>query len=505
MKMRQGEETGFLEDKSGRYSPLEMSGEEFRRLGGALVERIAAFLDELPGLPVTPGESPETVRSALSAATDLPESGRPPDQILGEAGELLFRHSLFNSHPRFWGYVTAGPAPLGVLAEMLAAAVNPNVGAWKIAPAATEIELQVVRWIAQLIGYPTVGGGVLVSGGNLANFVGFLAGLRAKCPWDARRVGMRGEDRPELRVYASTETHTWLHKAADLFGLGLDAVAWIPVDREQRLRTDDLVVAIQADRDAGRFPLMVVGNAGTVGCGAVDPLAKIAEICRESGLWFHVDGAYGGMAAAVPGADPELGGLVAADSVAVDPHKWLYAPLEAGCVLVRDPAVLRAAFSHQPSYYHFGQEAVNFYEYGLQNSRGFRALKIWMQLQQAGRSGYVRMIGDDIRLAHEFHRLARQCDDIEVLTCSLSISTFRYCPADLRGQEGANRDYLDRLNQDLLSRIESGGEVFVSNAVVNGVFALRICIVNFRSTLADLRHLLSVVRKLGREVDQSFR
>jgi glutamate/tyrosine decarboxylase-like PLP-dependent enzyme len=218
---------------------------------------------------------------------------------------------------------------------------------------------------------------------------------------------------------------------------------------------------IQEDQSAGDHPFLVVGTAGTVSTGAVDPLPEIAAICREHELWFHVDGAYGAMAAAVPGAPSDLAGLREADSVAVDPHKWLYAPLEAGCALVRSNEDLLRAFSYHPPYYHFDEDAVNYFDLGLQNSRGFRALKVWLALRQIGRAGYVRMIGDDIALAQEFHRLVSAHPELEALTQSLSITTFRYVPTDLRTRTGAPevREYLDRLNQSLLSRIEKSGEL----------------------------------------------
>ncbi len=503
--MKTGRQSSESDTARRRQAPLAISREEFRRLGYDLVDKLANLLDSLPSRPVTPGETPEQVQAALGSPHDLPEHGRPAGAVLAEATELLAKHSLFNGHPRFWGYITAGPAPLGILAEMLAAAVNPNLGAWKLSPVATEIELRVVRWIAQLIGYPTEGGGLLVSGGNLANFVGFLAARKAKAPWDLRHEGMAPASVRPLRLYASTETHTWIHKAVDLFGLGLGSVRWIPVDEDQRLRLDELEAAVIGDLQQGFLPFLVVGNAGTVGTGAVDPLVRMAEFCRRFGLWFHVDGAYGGMAAGVPGAEPELEGLRLADSVAVDPHKWLYTPLEAGCVLVRHPNALAETFSHRPPYYHFQEDATNFYELGLQNSRGFRALKIWLQLQQAGRQGYLQMIGDDIRLADEFCRLAMECPELQVFSRRLSIVTFRYRPADLEGLEDApqNRTYLDSLNQQLLSRLEAGGQAFVSNAIIGGRFALRLCIVNFRTSSEDIRALPELVRSLGRELDGS--
>jgi glutamate/tyrosine decarboxylase-like PLP-dependent enzyme len=244
---------------------------------------------------------------------------------------------------------------------------------------------------------------------------------------------------------------------------------------------------------------MVIGTAGTVSTGVVDPLPEIAAVCRRHDVWFHVDGAYGAMAARVPGAPQSLAAIGDADSVAVDPHKWLYAPLEAGCALVRRKSDLLAAFSYHPSYYHFDQEATNYFDLGPQNSRGFRALKVWLALRQVGAHGYEQMIGDDMRLARQLHALVQQHPEFEAFSQHLSISTFRYVPADRLATRGTpeTEEYLDRLNQALLTEVERSGEAFLSNAVVNGHFALRACIVNFRTSAADIDILVSLLARLG--------
>jgi hypothetical protein len=254
-------------------------------------------------------------------------------------------------------------------------------------------------------------------------------------------------------------------------------------------------------------PLLVVATAGSVSTGIVDPLTALAEICREEAVWLHVDGAYGGLAAAVPGGPQDLQALRLADSVAVDPHKWLYAPLEAGCILVRDPQALRNAFSYHPPYYHFGEEAVNFFDYGPQNSRGFRALKVWLALRQVGREGYQRMIADDIALSERLFAAAAAHPELEACTQALSIATFRYVPPDLRGKAGepAAEAYLNTLNEALLERIQNSGEAFVSNAVVHRRYLLRACIVNFHTSEADVDSLPDLVARLGRDVDAELR
>jgi aromatic-L-amino-acid/L-tryptophan decarboxylase len=486
-----------------RTAPLEMSADAFREAGHGLVDQIADWLETLPEGPVMRDESPSELRRALNSDGALPETGTEARPLIAETAQLLFRHSLFNSHPRFFGYITSSPAPIGALGDLLASAVNANVGAWRLGPAATEIEKQTVRWIAELIGFPTDAGGLLVSGGNMANFVCFLAARTARAKTDIRTAGLRSLAAP-LRVYASTETHTWIQKAADLFGLGTNAIRWVPTDDQQRMDIDALERQIVTDKENGDLPFLVVGTAGSVSTGVVDPLPEIADVCRRHDAWFHVDGAYGALAARVPGAPESLLAVSDADSVAVDPHKWLYAPLEAGCALVRRPEDLRRTFSYHPSYFHFDHEVTNYFDYGPQNSRGFRALKVWLAMRLVGASGYRQMIGDDMRLARQLHVLVQQHPDFEALSQHLSITTFRYVPRDL-GSGPENGQYLQRLNQEVLARVERSGEAFLSNAMVGGHFALRACIVNFRTCLADIEALPPLLSRIGREADQVMR
>jgi glutamate/tyrosine decarboxylase-like PLP-dependent enzyme len=485
-----------------RRAPIDMAPDDFRALGHRLVDTLADWLAAMPSGPVTRGESVEDIRRALGSERGLPASGEDAAHLLDEVARLLFEHSLFNGHPRFFGYITSSPAPLGALADFLASTINQNVGAFRLAPLATEIEAQTVRWIAELVGYPPDCGGLLVSGGNMANFVCFLAARTAQATWDVRAKGL--SQQPRLLVYASTETHTWLQKAADLFGCGSDAIRWIRVDQHQQM--DPAALAAQIDRDLalGDLPFLVVGTAGSVSTGAVDPLPEIAAICRARKVWFHVDGAYGGLAARVPGVPESLRALSEADSVAVDPHKWLYAPLEAGCVLVRRPDDLRRAFSYHPSYYHLDETAINYFDRGLQNSRGFRALKVWLALRQVGRAGALGMIADDIELACHLDARVREHPEFEALSRQLSITTFRYVPPELRSQAGSAtvERRLDEINQALLTRIEQAGDAFLSNALVNGRFALRACIVNFRTSLRDIEALLPSIARLGKDVSR---
>ncbi|HJS70818.1 MAG TPA: aminotransferase class V-fold PLP-dependent enzyme [Gaiellaceae bacterium] len=490
-------------DGADRHAPIGLDAEDFRRLGHGLVDDIADFLRTLPERPVAPGRSADEVRDALRGGS-LPEQGTPADELLAEAARLLFEHSTFNGHPRFLAYITASASPIGALGDLLAAAVNPNVSGWALSPVATEVEAQTVRWIAELLGYPADCGGLLVSGGNMANFVGFLAARRARAPFNVRTEGMAAcDENGPLRVYVSAETHTWIEKAADLFGLGTDAIRWIEVDGDRRMLVPALQEAIAADRAAGAAPLLVVGTAGSVSTGAIDPLREVAALCRDEDIWLHVDGAYGAPAAVLPDAPADLKALAEADSVAIDPHKWLYAPLEAGCALVRDPQALLEAFTYRPPYYAFDEGAdspISYVDYGPQNSRGFRALKVWLGLRQVGRDGYVRMISDDIALARELHRLASEDPELEAWTTSLSITTFRYIPPDVEPGTPETEEYLNALNQELRDRLERGGETYVSNAVVGDTYLLRACVVNFRTTAADIAALPEIVKRVGAEV-----
>jgi glutamate/tyrosine decarboxylase-like PLP-dependent enzyme len=486
---------------SQRDAILDMPPDEFRKIGHQLIDQIADFLGSLPSRQLTTGETPTEIRDLLGQKS-LPEEGTDPGQLLADVAKMLINHSLFNGHPRFWGYITSSAAPIGMLADLLAAAINPNVGAWSLSPVASEIEHQSIRWIAEMVGYPTDCGGVLVTGGNMANFIGFLAARHAISQQKSI------DDLRSLRLYASDETHTWIHKAVDMYGLGKESVCWISTDSDQKIDLDILRQQIEKDIKDGLDPFMVIGTAGSVSTGVVDPLPELSRICKEHDLWFHVDGAYGAFAAALPDASEDLKGLKDADSVALDPHKWLYAPLEAGCALLRDVSILRDTFSYHPPYYKFdevkGEPAISFVDYGPQNSRGFRALKVWLALCHAGRNGYIKMISDDIHLASILYEIVNKTVDLEAFTHNLSITTFRYAPKTPEKNEEDRESYLNEINTVLLTRLQEGGDAFVSNAIINGKYLLRACIVNFRTDQKDIEALPEIILRLGREVETDF-
>ena len=491
---------------NNRETPIDIGKEEFKRIGHQLIDTIASFIDTIAERPVTAGESPGQLQTILGTAS-LPENGTPAGDILSRASDLLLNHSLLNGHPKFLGYITSSPAPIGALADLLAATVNPNVGAQILSPIATEIEKQTVKWLAEFIGVSPDYGGLLVSGGNMANFTAFLAARTAKARTNIKEDGI-SDSSPKLLIYCSKTTHTWIEKAVILFGHGSKSLRWIETDRDNKMDNEVLESTIKNDLHEGHQPFMVVGTAGDVSTGVVDDLSGIAAICKTYDLWFHVDGAYGIPAAVIPDLKMLFDGIREADSIALDPHKWLYSPLEAGCTLVKNPTHLLDTYSAHPAYYNFtGSEeslAQNYYEYGFQNSRGFRALKVWMVLQQAGRSGYVRMISEDINLSKLLFDLAENHPELETVTQNLSITTLRYVPLNLSQREEEKEAYLNALNEALLNALQQGGDVFLSNAVVKGKYCLRSCIVNFRTSEKDIREIIEIMAKEGERMHKNL-
>ena len=486
-----------------RIAPLEMSGDNFRTLGHELVDTIGAFLDSIRERPVTRAEPAGLLAEWLGKGS-LPENGSPVRDLLRKTAPLLFDHSLLNGHPKFFGYITSSPAPLGALADMLAAIVNPNVGAGVLSPMASQIEQQTIRWLCEFIGVRTDYGGLLVSGGNMANFNGYLTGLTVKSD-EAKNTAGTNYDPARRLIYCPKSTHTWIEKAVALFGPGKENLRWIDIGEDNRMNTGSLSKEIATDLSNGYLPLMVVGTAGDVSTGATDDLKEIAAICRRFGCWFHLDGAYGMPASVLPELATMFDGTAEADSIALDPHKWLYSPLEAGCTLVKNRNHMLQTFSAHPVYYDFDTlqepETINYYEYGLQNSRGFRALKVWLALQQAGRSGYRQMIRDDIAMAALLYALAEENAELEAVTHNLSITTFRYVPG---GCDPADDSYMNKLNEVLRKTLEQEGQVFFSNALVRGRYCLRACVVNFRTNEQDVREAISLLVEKGKAVHQKL-
>jgi aromatic-L-amino-acid decarboxylase len=480
-----------------RSTPIEIDKETFQKMGYELIDKISHFMNTMGERPVTTNKSNKEI-AALIGTTSLPENGSSPDELLARTTDILMENSLLNGHPKFMGYITSSPAPIGALADLLAATINPNVGAQILSPVATEIEKQTIQWLAEFIGVSPTYGGILVSGGNMANFTGFLAARTAKAPKEIKEKGISNATN-QLTVYCSDTTHTWVEKAVILFGLGTDSIRWIPSDAKNKMNISLLEQKIEEDVKSGCTPMMIVGTAGDVSTGSVDNLQEIARVSKKHNSWFHIDGAYGVPAAIVPKYKALFNGMEDADSIALDPHKWLYSPLEAGCALVKNPQHLLDTFSSHPEYYNFSDNDHNFYEFGLQNSRGFRALKVWLALKQIGKKGYIQMINEDIDLAKMLFDAAKNHPEMEAVTHSLSIATFRYVP---KGNQ--TEAYLNTLNEELVNTLQAGGELFISNAIIKGNYCLRACIVNFRTSEKDIAEMIEIIVREGRKKQLSM-
>ncbi|WP_418638439.1 pyridoxal phosphate-dependent decarboxylase family protein [Winogradskyella sp.] len=488
-----------------RENSIEISKTEFRKMGYQLIDTISDFLDDISNQPVTTTKSIKELQQLLGNSS-LPNKGVSADELLISTSKLLFDNSLLNGHPKFFGFITSSAAPIGALADLLAASVNPNVGGQILSPIATEIEKQTITWLAEFIGVSPSYGGVLVSGGNMANFTAFLSARTAKAPKSIKENGLSNTSK-QLISYCSKSTHTWIDKAAILFGHGSNSIRWIPTDASNKMNVKALEQSIKEDITQGHQPFMVVGTAGDVSTGVVDNLQAVAAVCKTHDLWFHIDGAYGIPAAVIPELKDLFNGVEEADSIALDPHKWLYSPLEAGCTLVKNPKHLIDTYSSHPEYYNFSLTeeggALNFFEYGLQNSRGFRALKVWLALQHIGRDGYVKLIREDISLSKYFAELAEQHSELEPVTQNLSIATLRYIPQNLEVKGEKRAEYLNTLNEALVNGLQAGGELFLSNAIIDEKYCMRACIVNFRTTKKDIEECIEIIVKEGRKLHSS--
>jgi aromatic-L-amino-acid decarboxylase len=486
---------------------LDWDPKRARELGEGALDIWAELLERLRDLPVSRYEGVERVRDAV--ALEVPEEPLALDDLLDHLSELVLERSMYPGHPRFMAYVSGAGTVPGAAADLLAAGLNANLGGWRLSPAASEIEHHLMRWFADRFGLPPGSGGILVSGGAMAAFVGLKLARDRKAGWDVRAEGVRPGQ--PLTIYGSEEAHSVNARAADMLGLGRDAVRTLPVDDGYRLDVDALRAAIEEDRGAGRRPIAVVGSAGTVATGSIDPLDEIARVCEENELWFHVDGAYGGPGVLAKELLPLFAGIERADSIAFDPHKWLYTPHSGGCILVRDFEDLRRSFSieEHADYVHEDKErtqsGIDAINLGPQFSRGFWALKVWVSLLAHGTRAYARRIAHDVELARYLHRRASERDEFEPMApVTLSICCFRYVPADLR--DGTDREeYLDELNERLMTALQMSGRVYPSNAVLGGRFVLRACVVNFRTEAEDMDALLDVAAELGAALDAEMR
>jgi len=480
---------------------LDWPAERAGQLGEEIVGLWTEYLSRLRELPVTHPSSADEVRAAV--ARDVPDEPLPMAELVAYLRRLVFENSTLTGHPGFMAYITGAGTVPGAAADLIAAAINQNVGGWRLSPGATEIELHLMRWFAARLGFPETASGFITTGGAMASLFGLTVARDVRAGWDVRKLGVAAG--PPLTMYASTEVHTVNARACDMLGLGADALRLIPVDDDLRIRVDLLVDSIARDRAAGKKPVAVIATAGTVGTGAIDPIDAIADVCEREGLWLHVDGAYGGIAALTDELHPLFAGIERADSVALDPHKWLYTPHSGGAVLVRDQRQLAQAFGVNPSYVHedkeFTRRGLDFYAHTPNFSRGFHALKIWVSLLAHGWSAYQRRIVHDVALARYLFERAAADDELETVgqPPELSIACFRYVPRDLRGDRSAE-PYLNALNERLMAELQLGGRVFPSNAVIDGRFAIRACIVNFRTEVADVDALVNEAVAHGRRL-----
>jgi glutamate/tyrosine decarboxylase-like PLP-dependent enzyme len=513
-----------------RASTLDVSAEELRALARLFDGLAREYMSEPEALPVFPETSAERVSEIFKR--ELPAEPAGLEALTRDCREVL-RHSRQNGHPRMFGYVASPAAPAGAYATLLASALNSNVTSWRSAPSATAVEKTVVRWLAEMIGYAGAGvnedcGGLLTSGGSMANLNALFVAHRSKAREFAKGGGARADARDPSRaglwgsgapttLYASDQIHLSIPKAADVLGLGRDNVRVVPSGPDFKIDVRALRELVDADAARGLRPFCVVASAGTVSTGAVDPLGEVARVARERSLWFHVDGAYGALAASAQSRRALFEGIGEADSVSLDPHKWLYTPLDCGCLLYREPARAREAFAGTEEGYikvfeQTEEEAHAFWDYGVELSRPFRALKVWAILSYYGARRVGASIEEDCALAGYMAERVEASEDLELLApAALGICCFRYAPASLRKElekakgDGDERERLnarlDDLNARVMRRVQRGGEAYVSNAVLRGRFALRASITNFRTTRRDVDLTLDAVRRAAVELE----
>jgi glutamate/tyrosine decarboxylase-like PLP-dependent enzyme len=472
---------------------FDLSPDEIRTLGALAADAVASHRQGLLARPVFGKVGP---RASLFDQA-LPEDGQPFEEVLAFVRENVMPYPMGNSHPRFYGFINATADPVGILADFLASGMNSNC--WGGDHAATHVEQCVVRWLAQMLGFPATAEGILVSGGSMANFTALSVARRAMTPGNVREDGLAGPGRPRLAVYASDQVHACVDKAVDLLGIGTRQLRKIETDGHFRIRLDALEATIASDREAGFVPAVVVGNAGTVNTGAIDPLAALADLCAREKLWFHVDGAYGALASIVPSLEPLFFGMERADSIAADPHKWLYVPYEAGATLVREPGRFAATFRKFPEYLAADPESpfpgpAWFAERGVELSRGFKALKVWMGLKVHGRRAYAAQIENDVLLAKFLAAEVDRRPDFERLAETvLSIANFRYRPEG----RALGEEALDAINRKIINRLVGDGSFFLAPTILKGRTALRVSITNFRTREEDLIALLDEAARTG--------
>ena len=469
--------------------------DEFRSLGHRMLDDMFDYLSTLREKPAWQAVH-QSVKSQFKAPVPFEPQGA--SSVYQEFVKDVLPYTNGNRHPRFWGWVQGNGTPLGMLADMLASGMNPHLAGFDQAPVL--VENQVLCWLTELMGMPPETSGILVGGGTMANITSLVVARNAKAGFDIREQGLQGNSHQMLTLYGSTETHGWAQKAAELMGLGNRAFHRVAVDADFRIDLGALRKAVNTDRDAGHRPFCVIGNAGTVNTGAIDDLTALAAFCREEDLWFHVDGAFGALARIAPSLTALVAGIELADSLAFDLHKWMYLPFEVACVLVRDAKAHRDAFRLTPSYLAEASRGViagglPFAERGLELTRSFRALKVWMSLKAHGISSFARLIEQNVHQASYCADLINAHPDLELVApVPLNIVCFRFAPGD------AQRADLNRINEEILLRVQESGLAVLSSTVIGDTFALRVAITNHRSKRADFDLLVRAVSEIGHTV-----
>ncbi|HLN99613.1 MAG TPA: pyridoxal-dependent decarboxylase [Pyrinomonadaceae bacterium] len=493
---------------------LNISAAELDELSARVSELVKEYFSGVSSQPVFPQTA--AGQTSGQVGTSLPLEAVPLETLLNDC-RVIIENSRHNGHPRFFGYVASPANAPGAFADLIASALNANVTSWRSGPAATEIERTVVNWLATLIGYaaPNLSAhGLLTSGGSLANLTALLIAHRTRSGGDVANTGLWNSG-TRMTIYASDQIHMSIPKAADILGLGRAQVRLVPCDDHFRIDLAALRQAISADIKSGLQPFCVVASAGTVNTGAIDPLYELAQVAAEFKLWFHIDGAYGALAALDESKRTLFRGLELADSISLDPHKWLYVPIDAGCLLFRDEAKARAAFNFEGADYikvheQNEDEAFAFWNYGTELSRRFRALKIWLTLRYFGVRRLANAITEDIAVAAYLGEQVKAAKDFELLASpELSICCFRYVPSayqtglQLASEEQTRRvaAKLDDLNMQIMNRVQRGGRAYLSSATIRGRFALRVCITNFRTSRADIDETLNIIREAARLLD----
>jgi aromatic-L-amino-acid/L-tryptophan decarboxylase len=486
------------------FRALDLDPKRTRALVDAAADLFQEYLERLPSLHI---DRPRTVDEVhRSIAVEIPEEGLADDDLIDYLRSIVFDSAMYTGHPGFMAYISGSGTAPGAVADLIAAAINQNVGGWRLGPGATELELYLTSWFASRFGLPEQAGGIVTSGGSMANFVALKVARDRALGIDVREEGV-GDAR--LTAYTSSEVHFATTRAADMLGLGSNSVRLIETDEDYRLDVQAMGQRIEEDLSNGFKPFAVIATLGTVSTGAIDPLQDIAAVCRRYKLWMHIDAAYGGPAILADDLKPLLSGVEQADSIAFDPHKWMYTPHSGGVVLVRDLQWLADSFAAHATYVHEDKEftgrGLDLGMMGPQLSRSFWALKIFVSLLAYGTEAYGRRISHDVALARYLADLVREQEDFELSApVELSICCFRFVPRDLPPAPG-REEYLDALNARLMAKVQMDGQVYYSNAVIGERFVLRCCIVNFRTEAEHLHQVIEVTRKLGEEIDAEMR